>query len=497
MLSNSTATANTPIDYRVVALLSLLLSIWLISIDPLINRDAIIYLRSADAYLLHGFGRDHGLLAYPLISILMGILHQLTGLSLLHAGLLLTSLFYALFCVAFVACVQTLGGDRRVQWIAAVVALSHPMLNDQRSSIMRDPAYFSLILLAFRALLLYVRQPTARHQLSWTACIVLAMLFRFEGVFFALLAPGSLLFTRQLPHKLKHCLRLFLPQLAVVGVLVVTSQTGSDGDMFPSLEVYINGLLAIPTDFEAISQATGAALLEFTSRDDAPAAVIAGLGAILVLNICRAITWPYVLVLLWGRVSGMASRLRPDDRNLLLCHLAISLAYLALFTLINRFLLERYANQLVVLVLLFLPFVLNALLHDADQRWKKALAILLLAGMCLDSVHNKDAEKAFIRDAAEWIAEYTPQEASLASNHKYIAYFSERNFDWKFASSIRFNTQKLLSSEKHWRSKDFLAVVIKRRDQWLWEQFVVKGKLREIAQFDGGRHGSVYIVQIQ
>ena len=43
------------IDYRWVFAASLLVSAWLIAMDPLINRDAIIYLRAADAYLAEGF----------------------------------------------------------------------------------------------------------------------------------------------------------------------------------------------------------------------------------------------------------------------------------------------------------------------------------------------------------------------------------------------------------------------------------------------------------
>ena len=139
-----------PIDYRWIVLASLLLSGWLIAIDPLLNRDAIIYLRSADAYLRDGFVASQQLFDRPLISICFALLHKWTGLPLEWAGQLLNSLFYALFCATFVATVHTLGGDRRVQLFAAVVVLSHPMLNDYRSSIVRDPAYWAFIVLSLR-----------------------------------------------------------------------------------------------------------------------------------------------------------------------------------------------------------------------------------------------------------------------------------------------------------------------------------------------------------
>ena len=160
MQANPAANALPHLQYRWVVAVSLLLSAWLIWLDPLINRDAIIYLRSADAYLQDGLAAAQQLHGRPLLSICMALLHQLTSLSLVHAGLLITSLSYAALCTVFVATVRTLGGNRTVQIIAAVVILSHPWLNHIRSSIMRDPAYWALLLLSLREMLLYLRHPS-------------------------------------------------------------------------------------------------------------------------------------------------------------------------------------------------------------------------------------------------------------------------------------------------------------------------------------------------
>ena len=73
------------IDYRVVAALSLLLSLWLIAIDPVLNRDAILYLRTADAYLQGGFAASQQLFERPALSICLALLHQFTGLPLVYA----------------------------------------------------------------------------------------------------------------------------------------------------------------------------------------------------------------------------------------------------------------------------------------------------------------------------------------------------------------------------------------------------------------------------
>ncbi len=479
-----------------------MLSVWLIAIDPLINRDAIIYLRTADAYLQDGFIASQNLFGRPLISICFATLHQFTGIPLVYAGQLLNTLFYVLLNVGFVATVHALGGDRRIQWLAAVVILSHPILNDHRSSIMRDPAYWCFVILAFRQLLLYVRRPRLRHGLGWSCAILMAAMFRFEGLFFAALAPLTLLATRDLEHRLRHCLRLLGPILIAaaaigLGLALYLSGPSIHEHTFPAIGTYLDRLLEFPREFSRLAAAGGAGLLEFSAREDAGVAIVAALAAILVLNLCRALTWPYVLALLWGIRHRVTARLRPDDATLLNLHLLIGTAYLALFTLINRFMLERYSCQVVIFLLLYLPFILNALWTDGDRRWKQALVVILLAGMSLDSLHNSDYQKAFIRDATHWLEDNTPADAGLVSNDKYIAYFSGRRVDWDAAYRHRFDLQSMLADEALWSGSDYLAMLVRRREDPAWHSFLERQGLEEAVRFGGGRHGSVAIVRLR
>ena len=500
--SAPTAAPGTPVDYRWLAAASLLLSLWLIATDPLINRDAIIYLRTAETYLQNGFGASQQLFGRPLLSILFATVHQVTGLPLVYAGLLVNSLFYALLCVAFVATLHTLGGDRRVQLIGAIVILSHPVLNEHRSSIMRDPAFLAMLVLSLRELLLYARDPRAAHQLRWLGCILLATLFRFEGLFFALLAPLSLLCCRDLPRRLHHCLRMLLPPFLVAALsaaALALYQSGLDpgARVFPGIGHYLDQLADFPSRFGATASASAELMLEFTAREDASLALLAALMAILLLNICRALTWPWVITLLWGWRARLQTRLRRDDHRVLLVHLCISLAYLVAFTLINRFMLERYAIHLVVFLLLYLAFILNALWQagsrQALRRW--VVAALLLV-MTLDTLHNRNHEKAFVRDATEWLAANAPPGATLVSNEHYLAYFSGLSVDWREAEYRGFDLRRILASPDFWRTRDYLAMRVRREDQEAWEAFLRRYSLQETAVFDGGRHGKVSIVAL-
>jgi hypothetical protein len=485
------------VDYRVIVALSLLLSLWLILIDPVLDRDAILYLRAADAYLQDGFGASQQLFGRPTLSILFAWLHQLSGLPLLYCGLLVNSLFYALFCLAFTAAVSVLGGDRRVQLFAVAVVLFHPTLNDQRSSILRDPAFWALALLAFRELLLYVQQPALRHRLRWLGYILLAALFRFEGLFFAVLAPLSLLALPDLRQRLRHCLLLLAPvlllPLAAAGFLL-WYRPGGDGLHLPGIALYVERLLHFPQQFAQLAAAGGAATLEAFSRDDAEVAVLAGFAAIVALNIARALTWPLVLLYLWQWPAR--DRLRRDNRVLLQCHLAICLLYLAMFALLNHFMSERYATQLVVFLLLYLPFLLERMWRAGSRALPRYVVLALLLLMVGDSLHNRDHEKAFIRDAKNWVLEHTPAEASLVSNNEYLAYFSRREVDWRVASYTRFDLEALLGVDRYWRDKDYLVMRVTRHNERFWRAFLQRQSLEETMVFDGGRHGQVAIVEL-
>ena len=58
------------------------------------------------------------------------------------------------------------------------------------------------MLFAFRELLLYARQPTVQRAVAWFVLVVVGILFRFEGAFFAFGAPFVLLLSaRPLPWR--------------------------------------------------------------------------------------------------------------------------------------------------------------------------------------------------------------------------------------------------------------------------------------------------------
>jgi hypothetical protein len=488
------------LDYRLVFAVSCMISLWLIAIDPIINRDAIIYLRTADAFLENGWLAGQAVFDRPLLPFIFATIHKFTGLPMVYAGQLVTTLFYGLLATSFVATIRVMGGDHRVQLLAAIVILSHPMLNTARSDIMRDPAYWAMTTLAFRELLLYARAPVMRHQLRWFIYIALATLFRFEGAFFAALAPLAIIAVGDRDTRWRDGLRLMIfPAIAGISlfaiILIYQAYLFPGEHLFKDISAYWRNFKQVTGEFKTIIGDPAQAWLESHSKEDAQMAASGALIAVLVLNICRALTWPYVALLLWGGLKKQFDRVVPRDRSLIGAHLLISLFYLVIFMLTKRFMLERYSGIVALYLLILSPFVLNGLWNTGKSWGGKATVIVLLLAMSLDTLHNGDYKKAYIRTATEWIRQELPEDASIMTNSSYIAYFSEREFYWG-NREYQFKVADLEDIRKKWQATDYLIVMMKRREISDWRDFLARNDLVEIQSFPGKSHGKIAIVAL-
>jgi hypothetical protein len=293
---------------------------------------------------------------------------------------------------------------------------------------------------------------------------------------------------------------MILPLTTLAGLiallLIYHFYLDSGEPLFRDISAYANTMITAWTKFGLRAEASAQSLLEFTSREDATIAAIGGLAVILGMNICRAILWPYVAVLAWGAANKLFDRIAPRDRALINSHLLICLIYLALFLFTKRFMLERYSGIFTLYMLLYLSFILNTLWTRGKNHLGKALVILLLLGMSLDSTFNSEYKKAFIGDAIEWVTANTPEDVSLVTNNAVIGYFSGRKVTWRNVAH-EFKVIDLAGSPKLWRESDYLVILMKRGERTQWRDFLADNSLQELKAFTGQRGSKVGIVKIR
>jgi hypothetical protein len=464
-----TLARHRPIDYRLLTLVSLALSAWLIAIDPLINNDAIFYLRAAQAWLAGGLdgGTQYNLALYnqPLLPVAIAGVHQLTGLSLIHAGQLLNTLLYAALCVGFVSVTAQLGGDRRVQLFAALIILLHPQLSGYRSSITLDPGYWTFLLLALRQLLHYLQRPNWRSQLYWLAFMGVASLFRYEGLVLLAFAPLSLWFALPRRQRLRGTVRFILPALALLGLLLFTGSWWAGG--YDANNV-ISQWQQLQHALQGFSRTVGPVTTTIpTPQPDFPVGdsswvALGGVLALMLVSILRNLGLPGLALFglgLWRHAERRAGRPLPaGSRAVINVHLATCLTYLVLLTVVQPGAIERDSAVVVLLLLVYLPFILEVLWQGSQhRRMLRILTVLSFIAMAGATLHNSDYRKSHIADAGRWLRDNTPASATLLTNNPQLAWASGRRVDWQLGTDLA--PQDILEGGL-WRHHQYIAVSV-------------------------------------
>lgn len=413
------------VGYSVLASLSLLLSAWLLFIDPLFNAAGVAHLRAAEAYLQWGLPAALAL-APPLPALPIAMIHQFSGLSLLHAGLLVSSGLYALLCCVFVATCKQLGGERRVLYFAAVLILLLPMLNAQRSAIGGDPGYWALLLLSVRQLLVYNRFPGWSAQLRWLACVVGASLFHPEALLLALLAPLILPFTLPRRQRLSGTGRLLLPALLLLGVLFKLGWLSLPAELVIDQSSYAS----LIQWWLQRSQQLASAYSPLPAVDTGAALFGASLALVLVYSL-RALGGVYALLLLLGWWRGWTQRIPGAGRRIIALHALLLLLAMCGTTLLGQADASASAMLVALLLLLYLPFVLDAGWQADGGRWAlRASLLLMLALVGLGGLHNNHYRSAYLAAAAQWLHDNSPADAVIVSNSPQLAWLSRRPVAW-------------------------------------------------------------------
>jgi hypothetical protein len=486
-------------------LLSLALTAWCLYRDPVINHDGILYIRAAAAILEGDWRGAFAIYPWPFYAWLVALTHLATGLALEPSAHLLDALLQALTVWAFITVVKELGGDRRVMLAAAVVILLHPPFNEYRSFVIRDFGYWAFYLVALLWFLRYLRTPRVGTAVAWGASIVLATLFRIEGLVILLTLPLALLFRRDYSFHAR-CRQLAGAQVvpfAVLAVLAAWSLLGQPIEQTGRLAEPIQWVQQfgrqLSGGFQQKAAALGQAILNQYSSSYAMAGVLAVLLVILVGKTIGTLTPLYTLLALhaWrGRLVPVPAGMGRVLGWLVLVQTAILVGFLAN----NFFLTGRFAMGWALTVMPLVPFSLVALYDLWRKRyaggraagWLFPAACAVLLVMAVDGLTSFGPSKAYIRDAGLWLKERAPLEAKVHSNNKILTFYAgKRENDW--ARWFTWEETAALLQDGSWRNYDYVAVAVDRRHPERADLLAAKLGRAPVARFDNGRGDQVLV----
>ncbi len=451
---------------------SLLLSILAISIDRVLNDDGILYVVAADTWIAEGLAASLKIYPWPGFSMLMGAISELTGMSTESAGVLICTLAYAGVCTTFVAICRHLSFSRHTPWLALLVILFLPPLNDGRSDLTRDPAFWFLSLLSFLCVLTYARHPRILHLLAATGLALLAAVFRLEAVFLVAVIPLCVLVLPGLNLRTK--VKDLLLVSSVAGSLLVMAylvsrfhyQITDYGRLFELASWYQYLQQDLVNHLQGLADKLGTNLLTAYTRSYAIELVFILSFSLVLLKLFKVVTPVWSLWLLYQGWRG-APLIPSGQHRLLQLFLAFSIIPVFLFVLRNHIVTDRYVSLTALLLLCWIPLLLGRWLFGEGRtlgKGKLFLAAFIALIYLVKSFTVLPGGRPEYRQAGEWLAEEMAASDTLWANKMQIHYYAG-HLDIKLRDQGGWHFWRQWLDEKKWRGYDYAAVVIKPEDE--------------------------------
>jgi len=416
---------------RSLALLLMLLSFAIASfMGEVINRDGILYIHTARAFLDGGLQAAMAIYNWPFYSMLIGGLSGATGLSLESAAHAVNLLLMLVLAHAFIRLDQTLSPGAARPWVALLVLMSFPAL-DHRLEIYRDWGFIAFGLLATVSLTRYwlADHGRIRDALIWQAAMTMAMLFRVEAVALLALAPVALLCQGRPPmaRLQRFATTSLLSLIASIAVIVATGAGLIPAGKLEDVARYLDPEQLFH-DFDRIARIMADQALPKHGEDWAGYFLF---GGVLLMSVWTTFGTVGPFLTTVGGVGVVHGRL-PRDRGWPLIYWLIVILLLVLVVFITaRFIIVgRYALLTGLLIMMVVTAMIRRML-DAQtvSRTGRSARILLMAGLLIGTLGNVAAlpdYKHYIRDSGHWVAGHIPPASTVLSNEPIMAYYAAR-----------------------------------------------------------------------
>lgn len=475
-----------------LATLSLLLSVFALLSDDIINNDGILYIQMAEAFMQGGLAAMANLYDWPFFALLVGLISQLTGLNPETSAGVLNALLFVVFTDALLLIAKQLLPNFRHLTIAALLILLFYSINDYRDFVIRDIGYWAFISLALLQFIYFLRDRCWQHALLWQIFGLVALLFRIEASIILLVMPLFVLIRDQKRLLFKSLLQLY-SLLMVAGLMVVIAMIAGVGwtEAFGKLGSIVNylNLTGFQNQFADNSQIIADNILHPVADDEAGRVLFFGLIGMLAMELLLGLSAAYLLILLltWKvRMPVFASQ----ESKAITFFLLINISILTIFCLQHYFVTSRYCVMaFVALFLLVLPRLTSFIDAIFVQR-KRGLQVLvaLLLIYSLGDMMYRSNSKTYIPQIAKWAVEQLPPDSKLLTSSEFVVYYAD-----KYAEDDLDITLHPTLEDYH--QFDYLVLVEKLDDQTLIKQ-LTSMSLQAMFSYENERGDKASIYQV-
>lgn len=412
-------------DIRPVAALLTIISVLVcISTEDPINRDGILYIKTAQTFLNSGMADVLKLYKWPFYPILLATTSKYLFISLETAVYLWNVVFTITLVIAFMSIIKEISPSRLLQIFSMIIIIGHPKLHHYEKYVIRDLGYWAFLMLSLYYVVRYCHANGWRHLISGWTCLYIASLFRIEGIIFILLYPLILLVKEEpITKRIKKTLTLYtlfgiLSMIAlfchIKGINIYASTRLSE------INIYLRYFHDVTAKLHHKAGIAGNAILAKPAKKWGFLFVFFGLTGILVYKFIMTL-WPVHFLL---GLYSIVKRIIPADRAIIAIYafLGISILIPALFLYQNLFLSYRFLMPTSIITLLFTPFALEKIYNNTSQDTRRlirvcySLLILFFIVLFIGAFMPPKHTKAYIRNAGLWIKCNLPKGSKIYAN---------------------------------------------------------------------------------
>lgn len=358
-----------------------------------VNRDGMLYVTTAQAFLDGGYAAAKASFGWPFLSIAIAVVAKLTGLGLENAAYLLNALFMAGACALIVASVGRRAPE--LAWITALTVLALPGFNEYRNELLREFGCWFFIALAWWLALRWDERPRWTGALAIQAALAGAALFRPEAL---ALFPALLGWQAFGAPKSERWRRLtMIGALPAAGGLVLFGSyiAGTLGDGRLAGEF---GRFRL-ANFDIKAKALAGSLIVY-AQDNSRTIVLFGSLALVPIKLLQKFS--LLLIPLAFFFASAGARTFIHRHALFAWGIGAHLLVVSVFVLDLQFLAGRYVGLILLLATPFIAAGLHLLIRRFP-RWRHliiASALLLAAG----NVVSTGPGKGHFVEAGKWLA---------------------------------------------------------------------------------------------
>ena len=440
------------------------------------NRDGMLYVNTAEAYLEGGFTAAKALFGWPFLPIAMAYTSRITGLAIEDAGYLLNALFMAGACALMVACIQRKIPE--LAWISCLTVVALPGFNEYRNELLREFGCWFFVMLSIWLALRWDERPNWRGAFSIQIALFLAALFRPEALTLSAAVIGWQFFAKEQRWRRLTMIGT-LPTLGGV-ILVILYLSGQLGDGRLANEFSRISL----TRFNEKASVLAEGLISY-AHPNAPSILLFGSLALIPIKLIQK--FGLFLIPLFFFAKSRNTYQPSTFERLLWCLIGIQLCVLAIFVIDLQFLAGRYVG---LLLLFSTPFAARGL-HQVFTRWpllkKPTLAMLII--LALANVASTGSSKAYFVDAGRWLANHSTSSQRVYIDSGRTAYHA----GWKNIPLKERNNRAVIEKAVAEKQYDLFVLEVSRKDapidDWLKEL-----ELTEIRRFKFNDKDAVIIL---